>query len=98
MRVHAVGDGEAEKGKACTDAGPSAAGRARPRERTRGAGRRESGPKLETEEKPFPFSFPIFQSHFPKDFEIHFEFDANHSIQNFKCSSMNAQSCFYPYI
>jgi hypothetical protein len=46
----------------------------------------------------FFFLFPVFQNHFPRDFEIHFEFDSNHSIQNFKCISMNAQSCFYPYI
>jgi hypothetical protein len=44
------------------------------------------------------FLFPIFQSKFSKDFQIKFEFDLNHSIQNFKCSSMNAQSCFYTYI
>jgi hypothetical protein len=46
----------------------------------------------------FFFPFPIFQSHFLKDFESSFEFNSNHSIQKFKCSSMNAQSCFYPYI
>jgi hypothetical protein len=44
------------------------------------------------------FSFPNFQSNFLKDFESSFEFDSNHSIQKFRCSSMNAQSCFYPYI
>jgi hypothetical protein len=44
------------------------------------------------------FPFLIFQSQFSKDFQIHFEFDLIHSIQNFKCSSMNAQSCFYTYI
>jgi hypothetical protein len=103
------------------EAGPAAAGWARPRERTRGAGeekratrageegglplagrgdglQKETGQKLKTEENPFSFSFQNFQSHFQKDFEIHFEFDSNHSTQNFKCSSMNAQSCFYPYI
>jgi hypothetical protein len=48
--------------------------------------------------KTFSFSFLIFQSHFPKDFESSFKFESNHSIQKFKCSSMNAQSCFYPYI
>jgi hypothetical protein len=46
----------------------------------------------------FFFLFQFFQSIFQKDFESSFEFDSNHSIQKFKCSSMNAQSCFYPYI
>jgi hypothetical protein len=41
---------------------------------------------------PFSFSFPIFQSHFPKDFEFTFVFEVNHSVQKFKCSSMSAQS------
>jgi hypothetical protein len=50
------------------------------------------------EEIPFLFLFPIFQSIFQKDFEFPFEFNSNHSIQKFKCSSMNAQTCSYPYI
>jgi hypothetical protein len=29
---------------------------------------------------PFLFSFPIFQSHFPKDFEFSFVFEVNHSV------------------
>jgi hypothetical protein len=60
--------------------------------------RAELGRKPNEADFPFSFSFLVFQNHFPKDFEIHFEFNSNHSIQNFKCSSMNAQSCFYPYI
>jgi hypothetical protein len=54
--------------------------------------------ETEGEKNPFLLPFPNFQSHFPKDFESSFEFDLNHSIQKFRCSSMNAQSCFYPYI
>jgi hypothetical protein len=57
--------------------------------RERGA-RAELGQKPKREEIFFSFSFPIFQSHFPKDFEFSFEFESNHSIQKFKCSSMNA--------
>jgi hypothetical protein len=41
----------------------------------------------------FLFPFPIFQSIFQKDFEFPFEFNSNHSIQKFKCSSINAQTC-----
>jgi hypothetical protein len=46
----------------------------------------------------FLFLFLIFQCHFSKNFQIQFEFDLNHSTQNFKCRSMNAQSYFYPHI
>jgi hypothetical protein len=76
-----------------------------------GAGeKRKDGPPLQAElwaaggKRPgkkvnsFSFSFSNFSKLFSKDFQIKFEFDLNHSIQNFKCSSMNAQSCFYPYI
>jgi hypothetical protein len=41
----------------------------------RALGEKEAGQKLKTEENPFYFSFQNFQSHFPKDFEIQFEFD-----------------------
>jgi hypothetical protein len=58
----------------------------------------ELGRNPNEDEFPFLFLFLIFQSHFSNDFQIKFEFDLNHSIQNFKCSSMNAQSCFYTYI
>jgi hypothetical protein len=51
------------------------------------------GPKPGKEEKPFSFSFLIFQSHFSKDFEFCFGFEINRSVQKFQCSSMSAQSC-----
>jgi hypothetical protein len=39
-------------------------------------------PKVRGEERnPFSFSFPNFQSNFPKDFEFSFVFESNHSIQ-----------------
>jgi hypothetical protein len=63
-----------------------------------------AGPRERAGQKPnelhfsFLFSFPNFQTHFSNDFQIKFEFDLNHSIQNSKCSSMNAQTCSYPYI
>jgi hypothetical protein len=38
--------------------------------------------KTSEEGETFSFSFSIFQSHFPKDFESSFEFESNHSIQN----------------
>jgi hypothetical protein len=77
--------------------------------RAEAAGEGKSGPRaLGCEEKQaqnpketvfsFLYLFLIFQSQFSKDFQIKFEFDLNHTIQNFKCSSMNAQSCFFPYI
>jgi hypothetical protein len=71
--------------------------------RGRGTGPRPRQPKraenqVNSISLPFFFFFPIFQIHFSNDFQIKFEFNLNHSIQNFKCSSMNAQSCFYPYI
>jgi hypothetical protein len=64
----------------------------------RRSARAELGQKPNRIGFPSLFIFQIFQSHFPKDFESSFEFESNHSIQKFKCSSMNAQSCFYPYI
>jgi hypothetical protein len=45
------------------------------------------------EENIFFFFFQILQG-ISKDFEFSFEFESNHAIQKFKCSSMNAQSCF----
>jgi hypothetical protein len=76
-----------------------------PGERCGRGGRGKNGPHALGREENRPESrerirnpFPIFQIHFSNDFQIKFEFDLNHSIQNFKCSSMNAQSCFYPYI
>jgi hypothetical protein len=74
-------------------------------EKDAGAGRVKSGPhalgreenRAESRER-IRNPFPIFQIHFSIDFQIKFEFDLNHSTQNFKCNSMNAQSCFYPYI
>jgi hypothetical protein len=83
-------------GSAQADAGKGEeTGRARERRagRTAELGRNRIG-----EEIPFLFLFPLFQSIFQKDFESSFEFDSNHSIQNFKCSSMSAQTCSYPYI
>jgi hypothetical protein len=84
--------------------GPAGRAWARPT-REQGAGSKRAAAKAaETGRNPDEmnfsslFLFPIFQSKFSKDFQIKFEFDLNHSIQNFKCSSMNAQSCFYPYI
>jgi hypothetical protein len=43
------------------------------------------------------FLFKYFKA-FSNDFESSFEFESNHSIQKFKCNSMSAQTCFYPYI
>jgi hypothetical protein len=64
----------------------------------RALGCKEKRAKIRMKRISLFFLFPVFQNHFPKGFEIHFEFNSNHSIQNFKCSSMNAQLCFYPYI
>jgi hypothetical protein len=71
-------------------------------ERRAGRCRLQAGPTLgrkpQGEKKSFSFSFLIFQSIFQIYFEFPFEFYSNHSIQNFKYSSMNAQTCSYPYI
>jgi hypothetical protein len=53
----------------------------------------EDGPEAWEEENIFFFFFQILQG-ISKDFEFSFEFESNHAIQKFKCSSMNAQSCF----
>jgi hypothetical protein len=45
----------------------------------------------------FFFLFKYFKA-FSNDFESSFEFESNHSIQKFKCNSISAQTCFYPYI
>jgi hypothetical protein len=45
----------------------------------------------------FFFLFKYFKA-FSNYFESSFEFESNHSIQKFKCNSMSAQTCFYPYI
>jgi hypothetical protein len=45
----------------------------------------------------FFFLFNYFKA-FSNDFGIKFEFESNHSNQKFKCNSMSAQTCFYPYI
>jgi hypothetical protein len=97
-----------ERGPRVRESSWRAAGRLGPRDATRAgrrrglgrglAGRAQLREKNGPVEKSFSFSFPIFQIHFSNDFQIKFEFDLNHSIQNSKCSSMNAQSCFYPYI
>jgi hypothetical protein len=58
--------------------------------RARGA---ELGQKLRGEEKSFSFSFQNFQSNFQMDFEFSFVFESNHSIHEFQCNSMSAQSC-----
>jgi hypothetical protein len=110
-RVPHVGDfkpktgGRWSSGRARLTMGRQAAAGLGPR-RMRPAGREgRNGPRSLGREESRPESrerirnpFPIFQIHFSNDFQIKFEFNLNHSIQNFKCSSMNAQSCFYPYI
>jgi hypothetical protein len=46
----------------------------------------------------FFFLFQVFKAFSQNDLESSFEFNSNHSTQKLKCSSMNAQSCFYLYI
>jgi hypothetical protein len=43
------------------------------------------------------FLFKYFKA-FSNYFKSSFEFESNHSNQKFKCNSMSAQTCFYPYI
>jgi hypothetical protein len=45
----------------------------------------------------FFFLFNYFKT-FSNNFKSYFEFESNHSNQKFKCNSMSAQTCFYPYI
>jgi hypothetical protein len=57
-----------------------------------------AGPKARKRSKfLFFFLFNYFKA-FSNDFESYFEFESNHSNQKFKCNSMSAQTCFYPYI
>jgi hypothetical protein len=57
-----------------------------------------AGPKAKKRSKfLFFFLFKYFKE-FSNDFESYFEFESNHSIQKFKCNSMSAQTCSYPYI
>jgi hypothetical protein len=63
-----------------------------------GSERWAAGPKAEREKNSlFFFLFKYFKA-FSNYFESSFEFESNHSIQKFKCNSMNAQTCSYPYI
>jgi hypothetical protein len=111
VRVHDVSDGE-RKESVRVEAGLATACWARPK-RTQGrkAGRargRQAGRTVgllldwaESEkrnENPFLFPFPIFQSIFPIGFEFLFCIFKKCTQYKILCSSMNAQSCSYPYI
>jgi hypothetical protein len=108
-----VGDSRRDAATRGAELGWQAAGQARPKEMRARAGKRswaaetgrcgglrkENSPKAARRRRiPFLFLFQFFKSIFSIDFQIKFEFDLNHTSQNSKCSSMNAQSCFYPYI
>jgi hypothetical protein len=78
--------------------GKKETGRARGRQAGANGGLLGRKPKAEREKKSlFFFLFKYFKV-FSNYFESSFEFESNHSIQKFKCNSMNAQICSYPYI
>jgi hypothetical protein len=94
-------NGEGKRGS--SRAGPVAwfgprRGTTRAREQRATVKRWAAGPKARRNEIFFFFFLFKYYKAFLNNFESKFKFESNHSLQKFKCNSMSAPTCFYPYI